>query len=55
MLRKFSKESDVEIRQLKRRVNELETENRKLSDYNHALKEELLKIMVENEELKRKK
>lgn len=54
LLRKFIKECDDEIRELKRRVDELEKENRKLGDYNRTLKDELLKVMVENEELKRR-
>lgn len=54
MLRKIIKESDEEVKELKARVEELEGENRKLRDYSHSLKNELLKVMVKNEELKRR-
>ena len=54
MLRKANWELDDENKELKARVEELEGENRKLRDYSNSLKNELLKVMVENEELKRR-
>lgn len=54
MLRKANWELDKENNELKRRVEELEEENKRLDKSVRALKDELFRVMVENEELKRR-
>lgn len=53
ILRKANCELDDENRELKARVEELEEENRKLDETIRSMKDQLFKVMVENEELKR--
>ena len=55
MIRKANREIDKENNELKRRIKELEEENKRLDESVRALKDELFKLMVENEELKRRK
>lgn len=55
MLRKANYELDKENNELKRWVKDLEEENKRLDDLVRALKDKLFKLMVENEELKRRK
>lgn len=54
MLRKVNWKLDDENKELKGRVKELEEENRKQDETIRSMKDELLKVMVENEELKRR-
>ena len=54
MLRKANWELDDENKELKRRVEELEEENKSLDETIRSMKAQLFKIMVENEELKRR-
>ena len=54
MLRKANWELDDENKELKRRVEELEEENKRLDETIRSMKDQLFKIMVENEELKRR-
>ena len=55
MLRKANREIDKENDELKRRIKDLEEENKRQDESVRALKDELFKLMVENEELKRRK
>ena len=54
MLRKAITETDKENNELKRRVEELEEENKRLDETIRSMKDQLFKVMVENEELKRR-
>ena len=54
MLRKANWELDDENKELKRRVEELEEENKRLDETIRSMKDQLFKIMVENEDLKRR-
>lgn len=54
MIRKANRELDEENNELKKRVKELETENKRPDESVRALKDELFKLMVENGELKRR-
>ena len=45
---------DKENKELKAKVKELEEENKRLDESVRALKDELFRVMVENEELKRR-
>ena len=54
MLRKANWELDDENKELKRRVEELEEENKRLDETIRSMKDQLFKVMVENEELKRR-
>lgn len=54
MLRKANWEFDDENKELKARVKELEEENKRLDETIRSMKDQLFKVMVENEELKRR-
>ena len=54
MIRKANRELDIENDELKRRVKDLEEENKRLDESVRALKDELFRVMVENEDLKRR-
>ena len=54
MIRNANRELDIENNELKKRVKELEEENKRLDESVRALKDELFRVMVENEELKRR-
>ena len=53
-IRKANCELDKENKELKARVEELEEENKRLDESVRALKDELFRVMVENEDLKRR-
>ena len=54
IIRKANCELDRENKELKARVEELEEENKRLDESVRALKDELFRVMVENEDLKRR-
>ena len=54
MLRKANWELDDENKERKRRVEEVEEENNRLDETIRSMKDQLFKVMVENEELKRR-
>ena len=54
IIRKANCELDKENKELKAKVKELEEENKRLDETIRSMKDQLFKVMVENEELKRR-